>query len=77
MQSHTEIAIAAEKFFANDKVLDIRELETLMAMARRDRVIDDDEKRVLGDVFARVKQADVTHVVWERIKEIRNWHDIV
>ena len=76
MQSHTEIAIAAERFFANDKVIDIRELETLMALALRDRVIDDNEKKVLGEVFAKVKQADVSHLVWERIKEIRNWHDI-
>lgn len=77
MQSHTEIAIVAEKCFANDGVLDIRELEILMAMARRDRVIDDDEKRVLSDVFARVNQSDVSSVVWESIKEIKTWHDIV
>jgi hypothetical protein len=76
MQSHTEIAEAAERFFANDKVLDIRELETLMALALRDRVVNDKERKVLGDVFARVKQTDVSHLVWERIKEIRKWHNI-
>lgn len=77
MESHDEIAMVAEKCFANDGVLDIRELEILMAMARRDRVIDDDEKRVLGEVFARVRQQDVSSVVWDSIKEIKNWHDIV
>ena len=76
MESHEEMAIAAEKCFANDGVLDIRELETLMNMARRDRKIDDDEKKVLSDVFARVREPDVSHAVWERIKEVRNWYDI-
>lgn len=77
MESHTEIALVAEKCFANDGVIDIRELEILMALARRDRVVDKDEKRVLGEVFARVRQADVSSVVWDSIKEIKNWHDIV
>jgi hypothetical protein len=76
IDDRSEIAIAAEKCFADDGTLDLGELNVLLALALRDSRIDEEEKRVLGDVLSRVSEANVTPVVWARIQEIEKMHNI-
>ncbi len=71
MDSHLEIAIASIKCFTDDGTLDIGELNYLMGLAMRDGIVDEDEKRVLGSIFGKVEEKDVSNVVWERINQIK------
>ena len=68
MKSHLEIAIASIKCFTDDGTLDAHELGFLLGLALRDDKVDEDEKRVLADIFSRVTQAQVSPVVWQRIE---------
>ncbi len=44
-------------------------------MALRDGEIDDDEKRVLGNIFGRVEEHEVTPQVWARMNEVKKKYD--
>ena len=76
MQSHTEIALASIQCFTDDGTLDLGELNFLLGLALRDEVVDDEEKRVLNNIFSKVSEEDVKPVVWQRIQQIRLEHDI-
>lgn len=74
--SHLEIAIASIRCFTDDGRLDIGELNFLLGLALRDNKIDPDEKRVLADIFAKVRSGDVDPKVWERIQQVKSRYDI-
>lgn len=76
MQSHTEIALSSIKCFTDDGTLDLNELNFLLGLALRDDVVDEEEKRVLNNIFSKVKESDVTAVVWERMQQIRDEYGI-
>ena len=75
-KSHQEIALASIRCFNDDGTLDLGELNFLMGLAMRDKVVDDDEKRVLSNIFKQVAEEDVTPEVWQRIRTIKEKHDI-
>ncbi len=76
MGSHLEIAIASVKCFSDDGTLDEGELNFLLGLALRDNKVDDDEKRVLGNIFNEVSENTVKPAVWERIQEVRKKYQI-
>lgn len=76
LDSHLEIAASSVRVFANDGTLDIRELEHLLAVALRDGSVNDDERRVLGNILNRVREHEVTSAVWARIGEVRRQYGI-
>lgn len=76
MSSHHEIAIASIRCFTDDGTLDAGELNFLLGLALRDNVIDDDEKRVLSDIFNKVSKSEVTQQVWERIQKAKKLFEI-
>lgn len=76
MESHIEIALASIQCFADDGTLDMGELNFLLGLALRDNKVDDDEKRVLGNIFKQVKQSEVRPSVWERIQETKKKYGI-
>jgi hypothetical protein len=71
LRSHHEIAIASIHVFSDDGRLDLDELEKLLALALRDEVVDEDEKRVLGNILARAERDGVAVEVKARIDEVR------
>ena len=73
---YIELAYQSIPVFANDGTIDMQELNFLMGIALRDDQIDDDERRVLANIFDRVKKTDVSEKVWHRIQEIRKKHSI-
>ncbi|MHC4887215.1 MAG: hypothetical protein ACYTGH_19220 [Planctomycetota bacterium] len=75
-ESHVEIAFSSIRCFTDDGTLDIGELNFLMGLAMRDGVIDDEEKRVLNNIFSKVNEDEVTTEVWKRIQAIRKKHDM-
>lgn len=72
--SHLEIALASIRVFTDDGRMDLGELERLLELALRDRVVDEDEKRVLANIFTRAEKDGVEAEVAARIAEVRRRH---
>ena len=62
--------------FANDGLIDQRELQMLEKLALQDGVIDDKERSVLTQVFARVNEAALDPGVWTEIQRFKAQFDI-
>ncbi|WP_101926356.1 MULTISPECIES: hypothetical protein [Luteimonas] len=75
-RSHLDITLASIEIFNNDGLLDGAELDKLLQLAERDSVFDDDEKRVLGKIFAQAEQTRLDPLVADRITTIRARHAI-
>lgn len=76
VSSHIQIARNAIRVFADDGTLDINELSFLLGIALADGEIDDEERRIPGNVFRRVDRGDVEPRVWERIASVRKKYRI-
>jgi hypothetical protein len=76
MDSHLEIAIASIKCFTDDGTLDIGELNFLLGLALRDDKVDEEEKRVLGNIFSKITKSKVSSSVWDRIVEAKRIYQI-
>ena len=74
--SSIELAYSSIPVFADDGALDMEELNFLIGLALKDGQIDEEEKRVLGNIFAQVSQNDVAPKVWARITEIKKKYGI-
>ncbi|HPF74568.1 MAG: hypothetical protein H7A20_11070 [Rhodanobacteraceae bacterium] len=76
LQSHLQIALASIEVFNNDGRLDLAELDRLLGIALKDRVVDDEERRVLARIFREAEAAGVDATVARRIAEARQQHAI-
>lgn len=74
LRSHHEIAIASIHVFSDDGRLDLAELDKLLALALRDEVVDEDEKRVLANILTRAERDGVDEAVLTRIDQVRQQH---
>jgi len=74
--SYIEIAFESVKVFSNDGELDESELAFLLGLALRDKVVDEDERRVLGKIFAQAESGNVNSIMRKRIAQARKLHDI-
>lgn len=71
-----KLAYLALAVFAEDDTLDAKGLDALLNVAMHDGVIDDEEKRILANVFNRIDEAHVESDVWNRIQSIRRQHAV-
>ena len=79
LRSHHEIAITSIHVFTDDGRLDLAELEKLLALALRDEVVDEDEKRVLANILTRAERAErdgVAADVQTRIDQVRQQYGL-
>lgn len=76
LPSHHEIAIASIRVFSDDGRLDLAELDALLALARRDGAVDEDEKRVLANILTRAERDGVAAEVQARIDQVRAQHGL-
>jgi LDH2 family malate/lactate/ureidoglycolate dehydrogenase len=76
LPSHHEIAVASIHVFSDDGRLDLAELEKLLALALRDEVVDEDEKRVLANILTRAERDGVDEAVLARIDQVRQQHGL-
>ena len=74
--SYIEIAFESVRVFTNDGQLDLTELNFLLGLALRDKVVDDDERRVLQRIFAEAEKGRLAPAVSARIAEVRARHAI-
>ena len=73
-RSHLDIALASIQIFSNDGLLDSSELDKLLQLAERDGTYDEDEKRVLQNIFAQAEQTQLDPSVATRIAQVRAKH---
>lgn len=52
------------------------QLEKLLALALRDRIVDEDERRVLSNIFKQAELSEIDPMVKSRIDEARRLHGI-
>ena len=57
--------------FANDGTISEEELKMLERIALEDKVVDEDEKRVLKTIFSRAEKTQLSPEVKEDIKKFR------
>ena len=62
--------------FANDSTINAGELRFLEKLALEDQRVDDEERAVLRNIFARVDDAGLTDEVREEIRQFRSKYDI-
>lgn len=74
--SYIELAYSSIPVFTDDGTLDLEELHFLLGLALKDGQIDDDEKRVLHNIFKQVAEHEVAPKVWTRINEIKQKYDL-
>ena len=74
--SSIELAYSSIPVFADDGTIDMEELNFLIGLALKDGKVDEEEKRVLGNIFAQVPQSELTPKVRERINEIKKRYGI-
>ena len=72
MSSHLEIAYSSIRVFADDGKVDLGELNFLLGLALRDGEIDEEEKRVLRNIFNQARETNLSPRVEERIREVEN-----
>lgn len=75
-RSPIEVAFQSIPVFADDGQLDIGEISFLLGLALRHQLIDEDERRVLGQIFAQAEKGHVPPNVQVRIDEVREKHGI-
>ena len=79
LRSPHEIAITSIHVFTDDGRLDLAELEKLLALALRDEVVDEDEKRVLANILTRAERDErdgVAADVQTRIDQVRQQYGL-
>jgi hypothetical protein len=62
--------------FANDDTISEGELKMLEKIALEDKVIDEDEKRILRMIFSRVTKEQLADAVWQEISKFREENGI-
>ena len=75
-RDYLEITFRSINCFANDGKLDVNELNSLIEIALKDSVIDDNEKRVLRNIIDRLTNAELTEAMHQKISDLRNHYDI-
>lgn len=71
-----ELAYASFAVFADDGTIDTDELNFILGMALKDGKVTEEERRILNNVFNRIREEDVASPVWERIQAVRLQHNI-
>lgn len=75
-RDYLEITFRSIQCFADDGKLDINELDSLVDIALKNGVIDDNEKRVLRNIIARLEDIDLTSEMRSKIQDLREYYDI-
>ncbi len=75
-RDYLEMSFKAINCFADDGRLDVSELNKLLDIALRDGVVDENEKRVLNNIFDRLSDAELTRKMKRSIEEIRTRHEL-
>lgn len=70
-RDYLEMTFQSINCFADDGVIDHKELQSIFAIAMRDGVVDDNEKRVLKNIIGKIKPAELNDSMLAQLEEIR------
>ena len=76
MKDYMEIAVNAVSAFGNAGKLDEIELDKLLGIAVRDNSLDEDEIRVLRNIFSRMKSHEFSFAMREKIHGIEREYSV-
>ncbi|HED32628.1 MAG TPA: hypothetical protein ENJ08_00230 [Gammaproteobacteria bacterium] len=74
-RDYLDLTFKSIECFSNDGKLLIDELKELMQLALKDAVVDDNEKRVLNNIFNRLTPEELTVEMIQEIDKIRSTHN--
>lgn len=69
-RDYLEMSFRSIQCFADDGRLNVQELGTLLAIAERDGVIDDNEIRVLKKIIAHIKPEEIDQAMSDKLAEV-------
>ena len=75
-RDYLEITFRSINCFANDGKLDVNELNSLVEIALKDSVIDENEKRVLSNIINRLSDAELTDEMQQKVSDLRSHYGI-
>ncbi len=70
-RDYLELSFRSINCFADDGKLDANELRELFALAKRDGVVDENEKRVLTNIMKKINPAELDDDMLSAMKEIK------
>lgn len=70
-RDYLEMTFHSINCFADDGKLDVYELNQILAIALKDGVVDDNEKRVLSNIIGRLNEAELDGDLLSKIEKIR------
>jgi hypothetical protein len=74
-RDHLEMAYRSISCFGSDGLLNVGELRQIVAIAERDGVVDDNERRVLRMIFSRLTPAELDTTMLADIEALRARHN--
>jgi len=75
-RDYLEMTFRSIECFADDGKLDADELMTIANIALRDGVVDDNEKRVLKNIIARLNPEELDDELQEKIRGLTTLFDL-
>lgn len=76
-RDYLEMSFHSIQCFSDDGKLDAHELGRIVAIAERDGVVDQNERRVLTNIISRIKPEEVDDAMKARLNDIANRHGVV
>lgn len=70
-RDYLEMTFHSINCFADDGKLDANELNQILAIAFKDGVVDDNEKRVLSNIIGRLNEAELDGEMLSKVEEIK------
>ena len=71
-RDYLEMTFHSINCFANDGKLDVYELNQIVTIALKDGVVDDNEKRVLSNIIARLNHAELSGELLTKVEEVKS-----
>jgi DnaJ-domain-containing protein 1 len=75
-RDYLELTYRSINCFSNDGKLDVKELDSLVQIALRDGVVDENEKRVLRNIIERLSDTDLTKEMRDKVQQLRRELDL-
>jgi hypothetical protein len=75
-RDHLEIAYHSVNAFGNDGKLDEYELGKLLNIAERDGVVNEDETRILSNIFSKLKSYEISSQMREKVRNVEQKYGI-
>jgi len=70
-KDYLEMTFHSINCFADDGKLDVYELNQILAIALKDGVVDENEKRVLSNIIGRLKESELGGELLSKVEEIK------